>query len=52
MKAVPAGNMVLIEGIDIAVTKTSTITSQSNQAEVSIVRPIKFWTTPTIKVAI
>jgi 116 kDa U5 small nuclear ribonucleoprotein component len=48
-----AGNYVLISGIDQAITKTSTIVHASNKnAEVSIMSPLKYWTEPTIKVAI
>lgn len=52
VRSVAAGNMVLIEGIDLAITKTATIISNSNPIPVSIMRPIKFWTTPVTKIAI
>lgn len=51
MKKVPAGNFVLIEGIDMAVVKTSTIVD-AKEKPVDNLRPIKFWTSPVIKVAI
>mmetsp|Transcript_23381 Transcript_23381/g.53954 ORF Transcript_23381/g.53954 Transcript_23381/m.53954 type:complete len:979 (-) Transcript_23381:222-3158(-) len=49
---VPAGNWVLIGGIETAVKKTSTITTASNEEEVEVFRPLRFPTSPVIKVAI
>jgi U5 small nuclear ribonucleoprotein component len=50
---VTAGNMVLISGIDQAITKTATITHADNLPNgVDIILPLKFWSQPTIKVAI
>jgi 116 kDa U5 small nuclear ribonucleoprotein component len=49
---VPAGNWVLIGGIEGSIKKTSTITTASNEEEVEIFRPLRFPTTPVIKVAI
>mmetsp|Transcript_27355 Transcript_27355/g.63811 ORF Transcript_27355/g.63811 Transcript_27355/m.63811 type:complete len:969 (-) Transcript_27355:197-3103(-) len=49
---VPAGNWVLIGGIESAVKKTSTITTASNEEEVEIFKPLKFPTSAVIKVAI
>ncbi|CAE8716626.1 unnamed protein product, partial [Polarella glacialis] len=49
---VPAGNWVLIGGIEGSIKKTSTITTASNDEEVEIFRPLRFCTTPVIKVAI
>ena len=48
-----AGNFVLISGIDQAVTKTSTIIHSSNTStDVHTIQPLKYWSEPTIKVAI
>jgi translation elongation factor EF-G len=50
---VTAGNLVLISGIDQAVTKTSTIIHSANTLiEISTIQPLKYWSEPTIKVAI
>ncbi|CAE7221295.1 EFTUD2 [Symbiodinium sp. CCMP2592] len=49
---VPAGNWVLIGGIETCIKKTATITTASNEEEVEIFRPLRFPTTPVIKVAI
>jgi len=49
---VPAGNWVLIGGIESSIKKTSTITTASNEEEVEIFKPLRFPTTPVIKVAI
>lgn len=47
---VSAGNFVLIEGIDQAILKTATIVSPNSTADILV--PIKFWTTPVMKVAL
>ena len=53
---VPAGNWVLIEGIDQPVVKTSTITDlgkgDSNDEELYIFRPLKFNTQSVVKIAV
>jgi len=49
---VPAGNWVLIGGIEGSIKKTATITTASNDEEVEIFRPLKFPTSSVIKVAI
>eukprot|EP00929_Paragymnodinium_shiwhaense_P000231 TRINITY_DN100482_c0_g1_i1.p1 TRINITY_DN100482_c0_g1~~TRINITY_DN100482_c0_g1_i1.p1 ORF type:complete len:984 (+),score=344.63 TRINITY_DN100482_c0_g1_i1:96-3047(+) len=49
---VPAGNWVLIGGIEGSIKKGSTITTASNEEEVEIFKPIKFPTSAVIKVAI
>lgn len=49
---VPAGNWVLIGGIESAIKKTSTITTASNDEEVEIFRPLRFPTSAVVKVAI
>lgn len=51
MVKIPAGNFVLIEGIDQVMTRSSTIVDPTND-ECDILSPIKFWTTPVIKVAL
>lgn len=49
---VPAGNWILIEGIDQSIVKTSTITEVSGPEEIYIFRPIKFNTSSVIKIAV
>jgi len=49
---VPAGNWVLIGGIESSIKKTSTITTASNEEEVEIFRPLRFPTSAVVKVAI
>ncbi|XP_020895189.1 116 kDa U5 small nuclear ribonucleoprotein component [Exaiptasia diaphana] len=49
---IPAGNWVLIEGIDQSIVKTSTITSVADSEEAYIFRPLKFNTCSTIKIAV
>jgi len=49
---VPAGNWVLIGGIESSIKKSSTITTASNEEEVEIFRPLKYPTSAVIKVAI
>merc|ERR1719191_1403789 len=49
---VPAGNWVLIGGIETAIKKTATLTTASNDEEVEIFKPLKYPTMPVIKVAI
>jgi hypothetical protein len=44
---------VLLEGIDQYITKTSTIVSVDERLEdIDILIPLKFWSQPTIKIAI
>ena len=52
--SVSAGNLVLIEGIDQAVTKTATIIHADNNkfADIDILLPLKFWSQPTCRIAI
>ena len=54
MNRVPAGSWVLIEGIDQAIVKTSTITDlkSSDAEELYIFRPLKFNTQSVIKIAV
>jgi len=49
---VPAGNWVLIGGIEGSIKKGSTITTATNDEEVEIFKPLKFPTSAVIKVAI
>ncbi|XP_022109822.1 116 kDa U5 small nuclear ribonucleoprotein component-like [Acanthaster planci] len=49
---VPAGNWVLIEGVDEPIVKTSTITESRGLDEVYIFRPLKFNTSSVIKIAV
>uniref|UniRef100_A0A0G4G840 Tr-type G domain-containing protein n=1 Tax=Chromera velia CCMP2878 TaxID=1169474 RepID=A0A0G4G840_9ALVE len=51
VSAVPAGNWVLIGGVDSVVSKTSTITSADNELETEIFAPLKFNTASVIKIA-
>ncbi len=49
---VPAGNWVLIEGIDQSVVKTCTITDLQSDEELYIFRPLKFNTQSVVKIAV
>ncbi|CAD7925866.1 unnamed protein product [Amoebophrya sp. A120] len=49
---VPAGNWVLIGGVDGTIVKTSTITSQDIEEEIEIFRPLAHSTTPCCKIAL
>jgi len=49
---VPAGNWVLIEGVDQPIVKTATITEPSGNEEAHIFRPLKFNTSSVIKIAV
>lgn len=49
---VPAGNWVLIEGIDQPIVKTATICDIGTQDELYIFRPLKFNTQSVIKIAV
>jgi 116 kDa U5 small nuclear ribonucleoprotein component len=48
---IPAGNWVLIEGIDQPIVKTSTITDPNVDDDLYIFRPLKFNTQSVIKIA-
>jgi len=48
---VPAGNWVLMEGVDEPVVKTSTITTKQVQ-DAHIFRPLKFCTSSVVKIAV
>ncbi|VDD82645.1 unnamed protein product [Mesocestoides corti] len=49
---VPAGNWVLIEGVDQAIVKTSTITSAHSSGEVFIFHPLTFNTISIVKISV
>ncbi|GIY37647.1 116 kDa U5 small nuclear ribonucleoprotein component [Caerostris extrusa] len=49
---VPAGNWVLIEGIDQPIVKTATIVDVNESSELFIFRPLKFNTNSVIKIAV
>lgn len=49
---IPAGNWVLIEGIDEPIVKTSTLTQVQETEEVYIFRPLKFNTSSVMKIAV
>ncbi|GCC34212.1 hypothetical protein chiPu_0012685 [Chiloscyllium punctatum] len=49
---VPAGNWVLIEGVDQPIVKTATITEPRGNDEAQIFRPLKFNTASVIKIAV
>lgn len=51
MNRVPAGNWVLIEGIDQPIVKTSTITDLITSEDIYIFKPLKFNTQSVIKIA-
>lgn len=52
LNRVPAGNWVLIEGIDQCIVKTSTITEAQNSEDLYIFRPLKYNTQSIIKIAV
>lgn len=52
LNRVPAGNWVLIEGIDQCIVKTSTITDIQSPEDLYIFRPLKFNTQSIIKIAV
>ncbi len=49
---VPAGNWVLIEGVDQPIVKTATITEPTGNEEAHIFKPLKFNTSSVIKIAV
>jgi len=50
--AIPAGNFVLLKGVDDSITKTATIISADYTEEVHIFRPIKHLSQSVLKVAV
>lgn len=51
LNRVPAGNWVLIEGIDQSIVKTSTICDLTIHEDLYIFKPLKFNTQSIIKIA-
>ena len=49
---VPAGNLVLLGGVDASITKTATIASVDLEEDLHIFRPIKHMTQSVLKIAI
>lgn len=49
---VPAGNWVLIQGVDAAIMKTATIVDRQGSQEIEIFRPLAFDTLAPIKIAV
>lgn len=49
---IPAGNWVLIEGIDQSIVKTSTIIESRDCAKAQIFRPLRFNTSSVVKIAV
>lgn len=52
LNRIPAGNWVLIEGIDQSIVKTATITDIQSSEDLYIFRPLKFNTQSIIKIAV
>lgn len=52
LNRVPAGNFVLIEGIDASIVKTATIVDVGIQEDLYIFRPLRFNTQSIIKIAV
>lgn len=49
---IPAGNLVLIGGVDVSISKTATLASTSIDDDLYIFRPIKHITESVLKIAI
>ncbi|KAI7879867.1 P-loop containing nucleoside triphosphate hydrolase protein [Lichtheimia hyalospora FSU 10163] len=52
VEGVPAGNWVLLGGVDSSIVKTATIVQQKSREDAYIFRPLRFPTAATLKVAI
>ncbi|KAH8998757.1 Calreticulin family-domain-containing protein [Lactarius hatsudake] len=52
VEEVPAGNLILIGGVDASITKTATLVSTDIEDDLYIFRPIKHMTQSVLKVAI
>lgn len=52
VEGVPAGNWVLLGGVDSSIVKTATIVQQKWREDAYIFRPLRFPTAATLKVAI
>jgi len=50
--AIPAGNWVMLEGVDVSITKTATITCTRGNEDAAIFRPLQFNTTAVVKLAV
>lgn len=48
----PAGNWVLLEGLDATISKTATIVPEFLDEEVHIFRPLAFQTQAVVKIAV
>ena len=48
----PAGNWILLEGIDSAIVKTATVTAAHTTLEPQVFRPLRFDLAPTVKIAV
>ncbi|KAF9898863.1 U5 small nuclear ribonucleoprotein component [Lobosporangium transversale] len=51
-QSVVAGNWVLLGGVEQSITKTATITSADRTEDLFIFRPLRFMTSPVMKIAI
>lgn len=49
---VPAGNWVLLEGIDISIAKTATITQVKDNIPMEIFKPIDFFNVAYMKISV
>lgn len=49
---VPAGNWVLLEGVDSAIVKTATITEPNTSLEPQVFRALRFDLSATVKIAV
>ena len=52
MEEVPAGNLVLLGGVDTSITKTATIAAADIDEDLYIFRPIKHMTQSVLKIAV
>jgi U5 small nuclear ribonucleoprotein component len=52
VQVLPAGNLVLLGGIDASITKTATLAAASLDDELHIFRPLKHMTESVLKIAI
>ncbi|EXX56728.1 U5 small nuclear ribonucleoprotein component variant 2 [Rhizophagus irregularis] len=52
VEGVPAGNWVLLGGVDNSIVKTATITNKDTDDDMYIFRPLSFVTTAVLKVAV
>ena len=49
---IPAGNWVLVDGVDASITKTATITDANDMNDIAIFRPLQFKTSAVVKLAV